>query len=483
MKSVCVIGAGIGGLSAAIRLANKGFNVTVYEKNNSPGGKANSIEFEGFRFDTGPSLVTMIDVLKELFESVNENIDNFISVKKLDNLCRCFFPDSSVINAYSNYEKLKNEIKTKTFENTDSLDNYFKYSETIFNLTKDIFLFNTNNNFHKFLTVKSLKALLSINKIDTRRTMHEANEKFFSDKRLIQIFDRYATYNGSNPYSAPATLNLISHVENSLGGFYFSNGMISLTNALYKLALKKGVRFHFNSEIKKIITGNKKVISIETTNGIHSFDYYISNIDSLTTNKKFLNTQILNENNLSTSAFVFYWGIEGIHKEFDIHNILFSKDYKKEFTELFELKKIPSDPTIYIYISSKFNKKDAPDNYENWFVMINTPANYGQNWEKEKINIKKSVITKIEKVLGYSINDKIIAEKVLNPEILETQTGSYRGSIYGYSSNTKFSAFLRQKNKSSKYSNLYYCGGSAHPGGGLPLVILSGKNVAENIRN
>jgi len=483
LKSACVIGAGIGGLSAAIRLAHKGISVTVFEKNNSPGGKANSIEFEGFRFDTGPSLVTMLDVIKELFDSVNENMDEFLSVKKLDNLCRYFFPDCSIINAYSDYQKFGSEIRTKTSENIDSLEKYFKYSETIYNLTKDIFLFNTNNNFKKFLNIKSLKALLLIHKIDTTRTMHNANESFFNDKRLIQIFDRYATYNGSNPFCAPATLNLISHVENSLGGFYFENGMITLTNALYKLALKKGVKFHFNSEIKKIITKDKKITSVETVDGIHSFDYYISNIDSLTTNKKFLNAQKLNENNLSTSAFVFYWGIKGQHKEFDIHNILFASDYKKEFRELFELKMIPSDPTIYIYISSKFNKKDAPENHENWFVMINTPANYGQNWETEKTNIRKSIINKIENTVGYNISDKIISEKVLNPEILETQTGSYRGSIYGYSSNTKFSAFLRQKNKSSKYSNLYYCGGSAHPGGGLPLVILSGKNVAENIKN
>jgi len=180
---------------------------------------------------------------------------------------------------------------------------------------------------------------------------------------------------------------------------------------------------------------------------------------------------------------VFYWGIKGRHPEFDAHNILFSNDYKKEFYELFEERTIPKDPTVYIYISSKFAKSDAPEGSENWFVMINTPANYGQNWEEAAKEVRKTIIKKIENIIGKSIEGSIAAERVLNPKILEAKTGSYKGSIYGFSSNTKLAAFKRQANRSNKYRNLYYCGGSAHPGGGIPLVILSGKNVSEMIKN
>jgi phytoene desaturase len=334
------------------------------------------------------------------------------------------------------------------------------------------------------LNFKSLKTLLQIRKIDSFRTIHEANISFFEDERLVQLYDRYATYNGSNPYSAPATLNLISHVENALGGYYLSDGMYGLTEGLYKLAEKKGVEFKFDEEVTEIKRGSSSVTSMSTLKGTYTFDYYVSNLDSITTNKRFLGEPNgnLKDELLSTSAMVFYWGVKGEHRELDTHNILFSNDYKKEFNDLFEERVIPTDPTVYIYISSKFAKKDAPEGYENWFVMINTPANYGQDWEEEANRVRKTIIMKIEKMTGKNIEGSIVAERILNPKILEDRTGSYKGSIYGYSSNSKLAAFKRQSNRSKKYGNLYYCGGSAHPGGGIPLVILSGKNVAEMIK-
>ena len=335
------------------------------------------------------------------------------------------------------------------------------------------------------MNFKSLKTLVQLNGIDPFRTIHAANKSYFEDERLVQLYDRYATYNGSNPYSAPATLNLISHVENALGGYYLADGMYGLTKGLHKLAEKKGVEFRFDEEVTGINRDGSSVTSLCTAKGNHSFDYYVSNLDSLSTNKRFLDRPINNEKNkmLSTSAMVFYWGIKGRHAEFDTHNILFSDDYRKEFYELFENNNIPNDPTVYIYISSKFAKSDAPEGFENWFVMINTPANYGQNWEETAKKVRKTIIKKIEKTTGKSIEKSIAAERVLNPKILEDKTGSYKGSIYGFSSNTKLAAFKRQANRSKKYRKLYYCGGSAHPGGGIPLVILSGKNVSEMIKS
>jgi phytoene desaturase len=484
VKSVGVIGAGIGGMSAAIRLSGSGYNVTVFEKNSSAGGKASSIEFNGFRFDTGPSLLTMTDVLKELFESSGEDISSYLDIRKLDNLCRYFYSDGTVFNAYSERDKFIDEAVEKMNVTWERLDAYSAYAKRIYDLTKDIFLFDSYKGMKSFLNFKSLKTLLQIGKIDSFRTIHEANKSFFEDERLVQLYDRYATYNGSNPYSAPATLNLISHVENELGGYYLAEGMYELTKGMYKIAEKKGVGFRFNEEVTGINRGSSSVISLFTAKGNHTFDYYVSNLDSITTNERFLDEPIenLKDELLSTSAMVFYWGIKGKHTEFDTHNILFSNDYRKEFKDLFEGRIIPADPTVYIYISSKFAKKDAPEGYENWFVMINTPSNFGQDWEKEAKEVKKTIIKKIEKTTGKQIEGSIVAERILNPKVLEEKTGSYKGSIYGYSSNTKFAAFKRQSNRSKKYKNLYYCGGSAHPGGGIPLVILSGKNVAEMIK-
>lgn len=479
-----VIGAGIGGMSAAIRLAGSGYKVTVFEKNPIAGGKAGSIEFDGFRFDTGPSLLTMTEVLNELFDSSGEDINAYLDIRKLDNLCRYFYSDGTVLNAYSDRDKYFDEAVKKMNITKERLAAHSNYTKRIYDLTKDIFLFDSYKGMKSLLNFKSLKTLLQIRKIDSFRTIHEANISFFEDERLVQLYDRYATYNGSNPYSAPATLNLISHVENALGGYYLADGMYGLTKGMYKLAEKNGVEFRFDEEITGIIREGSGITSLCTAKGKYAFDYYVSNLDSITTNKRFLdepNKKAKNEM-LSTSAMVFYWGIKGKHTEFDTHNILFSGDYRKEFNELFDERVIPADPTVYIYVSSKFAKTDAPEGYENWFVMINTPANYGQNWEEEANRVRKTIIMKIEKMTGKNIEGSIVAERILNPKILEDRTGSYKGSIYGYSSNSKLAAFKRQSNRSKKYGNLYYCGGSAHPGGGIPLVILSGKNVSEMIK-
>ena len=487
MKKISVIGAGLGGLSAAIRLAYKGYDVEVYEQNPEAGGKACSLDINGFRFDTGPSLLTMPFVIEELFESVEENITGYISINKLNMLCKYFYPNGTVINAYSDKDKFAKEIERKTTDNKENLFKYLNYCKKIYELTSNIFLFNNLYSFSSYINFNAFKTLFSIGKMDSFRTMNQANSSFFKDEKTIQLFNRYATYNGSNPYECPATLNIISHVEYNLGGYYINGGMYKLTDVLYKLALKKGVKFHFNSNVNEIVTENNKIIGIKASDKFTKSETVISNSDVYSTYNKLLkdnsskSAKKYNELEPSSSALVFYWGVKIKSDSLEIHNILFSENYKKEFDELFNEKICPIDPTVYIYISSKFAKEDAPDGYENWFVMINMP--YID--EKLKITnydlVKEGILKKIENLIGYDIKDKIICEKVMTPLDIERQTGSYKGSIYGISSNSRKAAFLRQPNKSKEYKGLYFCGGSAHPGGGIPLVILSGKLCADLI--
>jgi phytoene desaturase len=220
----------------------------------------------------------------------------------------------------------------------------------------------------------------------------------------------------------------------------------------------------------------------------YPYNIVLSNTDVLTTYKNLIEVNSkkvidkLSKHDLSTSAIVFYWGVKGKHEQLEIHNILFSEDYKKEFDDLFTNKVIHSDATIYIYISSKYKPADAPKDCENWFVMINTPPNTNQNWDEEVKRFRKIILEKIKKVLSLDIADKIIAENFLTPVDLEERTGSYHGSIYGISSNNRFAAFLRHPNFSKDISGLYFCGGSVHPGGGIPLVVLSGKITYDMIK-
>ncbi|HMN49182.1 MAG TPA: phytoene desaturase family protein [Ignavibacteriaceae bacterium] len=488
-KKICVIGAGLGGLSAAIRLANKGFEVDLYEQNSTPGGKAGEIKEIGYRFDTGPSLLTMPQVIKDLFSECGEDIKDYLSINRLELICKYFYPDGSIINAYSDQDKFGKEIDEKTSDNSASLNKYLTYCKTIYDLAGDLFLTKDPSSISTYLNSKALKTLLNVGKIDPFRTINKANESFFKDQRLVQLFNRYATYNGSNPYLAPATLNIIPHVEYNQGSFIPDGGIYSISKALNKLAEKKGVNIFLNQKVDEIILENREVKAIKVNDEIIKYHKIISNVDVNFTFKNLIKNFESRESRRyekklpSFSGLVFYWGIKKEFPELETHNILFSKDYRKEFDDLFNNKTIHNDPTVYIYISSKLNKGDAPTGKENWFVMVNAPHIQNQNWDNEIKTARKNVVKKINNFLNTDIESLIEFEKIMSPVDIQNRTGSYLGSIYGISSNDKFAAFMRQSNKSKTVKNLYFCGGSAHPGGGIPLVILSGKIVSDIIES
>lgn len=487
-KRIGIIGAGLGGLSTAIRLANKGFEVDLYEQNSFPGGKAGEIKEKGFRFDTGPSLLTMPYVIKDLFDECGENFEEYLEIKRLDIICKYFYSDGTVINAYSDPNKFGKEIEDNTTDKSESLNRYLDYCKTIYELAGELFLTKDPSSVSTYFNFKALKTLFNINKIDSFRTMNDANESFFKDNKTVQLFNRYATYNGSNPYLAPATLNIISHVEYNQGSFIPLDGIYSITKALWKLAEKKGVNIFVNQKVHEIILEDKEAKAIKVDDKVLNYDKIISNVDvNFTFNNLIKNfhskeSKRYSQKEPSFSGLVFYWGITKEFRELETHNILFSKNYKKEFEDLFSNNTIHNDPTVYIYISSKINNKDAPVGKENWFVMVNTPHIQGQNWDSEVKAARNNIIKKINKLLNTDIENLIEFEKLLSPVDIQNKTGSYLGSIYGISSNDKFAAFMRQSNKSKTIKNLYFCGGSAHPGGGIPLVILSGKIVADIIQ-
>jgi len=491
-RRVAVIGSGLGGLTTALLLSRKGFSVKVFEMANIPGGKANSLRINNFRFDTGPSLITMPFVLEEVFKISGYNLIDYLTLIKLETICKYFYSDKTVIKAYSNLEKFSKEIENKTSDGSDSLKKYFEYCKNIYDLTTEIFLLDSPTNPQNLLRIKSIKSLLNLKSIDVFRTVDEANKSFFNDPKTIQLFNRYATYSGSNPYSAPATLNTIQHVEYGLGSYICEGGVYRIVEVLLNLCKENGVQFLFNSKVEKINFLGNRVTTIDYINngGIsttESFDVVVSNADVNLTYKNLLEdatsraAKRYESLEPSLSAIVFYWGLEGNYPELETHNIIFSDSYEKEFKEIFELKKCPSDPTIYIYISSKFNKSDAPEGFENWFVLVNAPYISGQDWKEEVRQMRTKVINRINSMFKIDLNKLIVEEEVLTPEKIESQTGSRLGSIYGISSNSRSAAFLRQQNRSKVYRGLYFCGGSAHPGGGIPLVILSGKLAAEQV--
>lgn len=487
MPKAIIIGAGIAGIASAIRMAVKGYEVEIFESNSYPGGKLAEIKMEGFRFDAGPSLFTMPQYVDELFKLANKNPADYFQYEKLEEICRYFYEDGLNLTAWSDLNKFAAEVEHETNSSAVEIRNFLKKSETIYNVTNKVFLERTLHKLKSYLHWDTVKSVFRFGQIDAFRTQSEANEAFFKDKRIVQLFNRYATYNGSSPYQAPATLNVIPHFEYHFGAFIPTHGMHSIVTSLVKLAVDLGVKFQYNTKVDEIIYSEEKIVKgVKINDKILQADVVVSNLDIWFTYKNLLNKfpppkKLLSQQR-SSSALIFYWGIKTELPELGLHNIFFAENYKAEFNAIWKEKTIYNDPTIYINITSKHIKADAPNGCENWFVMINVPANDGQDWDKLIVDAKQNILNKLSRILKKDLASEIVCEQILDPRSIESRTGSYQGSLYGNSSNNQFAAFLRHPNFSSKIENLYFCGGSVHPGGGIPLALLSAKIIDENLK-
>ena len=491
-ERVAIIGAGLGGLACAGRLAAAGFHVEVFEQADGPGGKAGSLSLGPFRFDTGPSLLTMPFVVDELFSDVGADRRETLEIEPLEVLCRYHLADGSTLDAVSDPATVAGRLDRLGWAEREQVEAYFDYCRGIWDASAEFFLFRPLigplRTVREIGLTRALDALRDLRHLDARRSMHEANADFFDDPRAVQLFDRRATYAGSSPYLAPATLNIIQHVDYALGGYVVGGGVRALVRALDQLAEDLGVRFHFNAPVERILSSSKTVDGLEVLGERLGFDAVVSNADvnltyaSLLGDRESRAARRYAKLEPSSSALVFYWGLRGVHDEVDVHNILFSEDYAAEFEDLFVNHTCHHDPTVYIYVSSKYASEDAPDGCENWFVMVNAPHDRGQDWTQEIERVREAVAAKIRDRLGIEVAGLIEHSASLTPPELASKTGSRFGSIYGISSNSQWAAFQRQHNRCRHHRGLYFCGGSAHPGGGMPLVLLSGKMAAEHVR-
>lgn len=484
-KSCVVIGTGVSGLAAAIRMRNKGYDVTVYEANAFVGGKCSSETSKGYRFDMGPSVFTEPGYVDELFILSGKNPRDHFNYEKLDPVYKYFYEDGTVLQAYHGASKFAEEMAAHTSDPASDIERHLKHTETIYHLTEEVFLKNSLHKLRNFFTWPVLRGILNFGKIGAFNTMNEANAKALKDPRLVQLFNRYATYNGSSPYLAPATLNVIAHVEIMKGAYYPEGGMFSITNGLYKLGKDIGIQYHFSTPVREIMVRNGKACGVRTDTGIFEYDVVISNMDVYNSYQKLLPHARKPRKTLdqpkSSSGIIFYWGIRNDFKELGLHNILFSKNYEEEFATIFSKKQIYHDPTIYINITGKHTKTDAPPGCENWFAFINVPNNSGQDWDAFINEAREAVISKVNRILKTDIRPMIETEMVFDPRVIESRTSSAFGAIYGNSSNNKYAAFLRHANFSKDIKNLYFCGGSVHPGPSIPLCLLSAKITTDLI--
>ncbi|WP_246230580.1 phytoene desaturase family protein [Mucilaginibacter humi] len=344
-RKVVIIGAGIAGIATAIRLAVKGYTVEVFEANATPGGKLGEVMNDKFRFDAGPSLLTMPEYIDELFTLAGKDASKYFQYQKLDVICKYFYEEGTKLTAYADKEKFEKEITTHTGESAEALQKQAANSAQIYQLTNPVFLQRAFKGLKELFTKEGFKAFLNVKKLDTGRTMHQANQSIFKDERMVQFYDRYATYNGSNPYAAPATLNIIPHLEQELGAYFPIEGMYSIVTSLVDLATMLGVKFNYNSSVDEIILTGKKTTGIKVKGEVINADVVVSNMDVWFTYNKLLKAyakfhpkKILTQER-SSSALVFYWGINKKFARLDLHNIFFSADYKAEFDQIWKEKR------------------------------------------------------------------------------------------------------------------------------------------------
>jgi phytoene desaturase len=487
LKKAIVIGSGIGGIAVALRLKSMNYDVTVFENNNFPGGKLTSFDLGPYRFDAGPSLLTMPHFIDELFALFNENPRDYFNYKKKEISCKYFWDDGVTLNAYSEKSKFINEIKQSLGVKESIVSNYLFKAKKKYDLTKSMFLEQSLHKLKTYFSKDLLIGLFNVFSFQINKTLNEVNESELKEPHLVQLFNRFATYNGSSPYKTPGMMTLVQHLEQEYGTYVSDKGMNNITKSLYDLALRQGVKFKFESYVSKILVNNKKAVGVLVGEKSYNSDIVVSNMDIVPTYRNLLKNHYQPQKTLnqerSSSALIFYWGIKKEFKNLDLHNIFFSNDYKKEFQSIFEDNTISNDPTVYVNITSKDVKGDAPNNCENWFVMINSPNDSGQDWDSMIDEVKSNILMKINKLLNTNLEDFIEYEKVYTPKTIQANTQSYMGSLYGSSSNNLMSAFLRHPNFSNEILNLYFCGGSVHPGGGIPLCLLSAKIVSQLIKN
>jgi phytoene desaturase len=425
-------------------------------------------------------------MVTELFEITGRKATDYFNFEQLDVLCNYFYEDGTQISAHADINLFAEEIERKTNDSAKKIKQHLAKSQFIYNATEEQFLNKSLHKISSFLSISTARALLKLPFLNIFKSMNKVNEEAFKDSKTVRLFNRYATYNGSNPYKAPGILNIIPHLEFGLGAYLPKGGMHEITNSLVCLAKEIGVEFRYNQEVNRITTEAIHVKNVVTSSQTYPADVIICNADIHTVYDKLIPSakklKEVDKQERSSSALIFYWGIDKEFPALDVHNILFTEDYKKEFEHIFDSKTIYEDPTVYINITSKRIKEDAPKGKENWFVMINVPSVYGQDWDVMIAKARKSILDKISRNLGINIESLIVFEEQLTPQRIQDKTYSYKGSLYGTSSNNRFAAFFRHKNFSSQYKNLYFCGGSVHPGGGIPLALSSAKIIDKLVK-
>ena len=493
-KKIVIIGAGVGGLATAIRLAKKGHSVSIFESASFVGGKCHVIERNGFKFDTGPSLLTIPAVYRDLFMKSGKRLEHILDLQPVDPAFTYNFSDGKKL-VFSNLSIKKNcdEIEKVLGKSSgDQWHRLMQLAERMWDISRTPFI-ESELRIRNIIREITLRKFLAIRPFSSLR---KYVRKITKDQHLQYIVDRYATYSGSDPRKAPAPLLTIPFIESAFGAWHIKGGLGNLANALGQRAKELGVEIHLETKVKEIIVNGGVAVGVKLASGEKiTADVVVANADAkvvyndlIPQHVKYANKERkkLAKRSASFSGFSLFLGLDNSKISGEIpklshHNIWFPEDYDQEFKSLFDSKTPVADPTIYI--CSPSDETMVPKSgCESWSVLINAPLHdpkNGMDWSQIENKYAEKIIEKLDR-LGLKVSERLVYFEFRSPKDLQEIVGAPGGSIYGTSSNGAGAAFFRAKNRSD-VSNLYLVGGSTHPGGGLPLVGISAEIVSNAI--
>jgi phytoene desaturase len=488
-KKVVIIGAGVGGLATANYLAQNGYAVEIYEKNCKPGGRCGQLIQEGHRFDLGATILLMPSLYKQVLSELGVDLEKDLETTSLEPVYKLFFSDGSDFHFTRNQEKMKTQLEATEPDSYPKYQEYVKEGYEYFNLSMNDLLGKNFDHLFQFVNFKSIRLLL---KLKTYLRHTDYIQQYFKDPHLQMAFTFQNIYVGQNPYQAPAFFSMLPGAEIAEGALFPKGGMHRLVEKLLELANKNKVQIQCKSPVQKILVSGKKTEGILLEDGtiVHA-DLVIANADLPYVYNKLLpesrKSKQLKKKKYSCSAIVFHWGIDKVYNELEHHSVFLNDPYKEGLDKIFRDKSLSENPSFYIHAPVRSDKSAAPENHDSLSVIVPVahldPKN-NQDWGKIKQRAREGVIRRLEEAGLYDIEEHIKFEICYLPKTWESSCNVTRGSVFGSLSHSIFQmGYFRPHNQHKKYKNLYFAGGSTHPGNGVPLVLFGAKLTSERILN
>jgi phytoene desaturase len=487
LKKVIIIGSGLGALSTALRLSNKGYDISILEKHSTPGGRLNTIEQDGFRFDMGPSFMSMTYEFDDMFKSAG--VENPLIMKELDPIYQVFFERrEKPLRIFKDLKKLESEFEGIEDNLAEKLDRYLKKGGEFFHDTEEQVVKSNYKN--------KLDYILKLSKVPKKhlpylyRSMWKELENTFNSEEVRVIFSLVAFFLGSTPFQTPSIYSLLNYTELKHNGYWsVNNGMYSIVREIVKILESRNVKFEFNTEIVRVGNNNGKVAQMIDQNGNPwEADIFISNSDAAAFRGKVLNRSEYNEKKLddmhwTLAPFTIYLGVNGKLDNLIHHNYFLGDNFREYANSIFTASVSPKKPYYYVNASSRSDNSCAPEGCENIFILCPVPDLRFKRYWSDKEEFADKIIKDLSSRVSFNISKNIITRKILAPDDWEGMLNLYRGSGLGLAHDLNQVGAFRPKNKDEKFSNLYYVGASTTPGTGLPMVVISSKLVTERIEN